>query len=708
MDNNKVFNPKARIILQLGDQLIRSENIAILELIKNSYDACAKQVTIRMRNLEDPENGVIEIEDNGTGMDLKLIRDVWLTPGTTYKKDLIETREYAEHCNRVPLGEKGIGRFGAHKLGEEIELISKKQGNKETHLKIKWNDFDNDNMLDSIPINLSERSPKEFLNNRTGTKIIIRQLRTRWARGGIRSLYRAINSLNSPFESDNSFQVFFKIDKINWLDGLLSFKDIKESALFSAEVVLNGNKITKLTYNFNPWSSLKGLKERTYEAVDIEMVQKEFDEKEKKRMMKDIDLSDHRIGEVKMKMLIFDLDTTILSLGGIGDKRGFKEYLKDNGGVRVYRDSVRVYDYGEPGNDWLNLDMERVNLPAARISNNIVIGAVSLNRLESTDLVEKTNREGFIENEAFRTFFSAIRFTLAQIVAQRNIDKEKIRNRYSKSANKIPVVDNLFILKEKVEIGLPESEVKKEILGMIAEIEVDYKTISEVYIRSASAGLSLSIVIHEIEKIIQEMLWIVDENKTTDKDSERIKSLTWHMGKLIDGYSGLIRRRSRRESDLKQVVRQALWNIEFRLNAHGVEIMKLFDQDKSFGTRVKCSDNLVIGTIINIIDNSIWWLNYGKVQNKKLWIQITDELPDHCTVVIADNGPGFSLPTEDVIKPFISNKESGIGIGLHIAYEIMNSHGGDLLFPQPDQFSIPEEFKSGAMVALAFKSNNNE
>lgn len=707
-ENNISFNPKARIILQLGDQLIRSENIALLELIKNSYDACAKQVIIRMRNIENPEQGVIEIEDDGSGMDYNLIRDVWLTPGTTFKKNLVESRGYLEHCNRVPLGEKGIGRFGAHKLGEEIELISKKNGAEEAYLKIQWNDFDNDGMLDSIPINLSKRSPVEFPDNRTGTKIIIRKLRTRWTRAGIRSLYRAINSLNSPFEFDNSFRVLFKIDQTHWLDGLLSFKDIKDSALFSAEAVLKDNKITKLTYNFSPWASLKGLKERSYEATDIEMMRKEFDEKEKKKILKDIDLSDHQIGEVKMKMLIFDLDTNILSLGGIQDKHGFKAYLKDNGGIRVYRDGVRVYDYGEPGNDWLNLDMERVNLPAARISNNIVIGAVSLNRLESTDLVEKTNREGFIENDAFRTFFSAVRFTLAQVVAQRNIDKEKIRSHYSNSAKKVPVVDNLFILKKKVEFGLPESVVKTEILGIIAEIEDDYKTISEVYIRSASAGLSLSIVIHEIEKIIQEMLWIVEENKSTNKDSERIKSLTWHLGKLIDGYSGLIRKRTRKEFDLKQVVRQALWNIEFRLNAHGVEIIKSFDQVKPFGTQVKCSDNLVIGTIINIIDNSIWWLNYGKIQNKKLWIEITDELSQYCTIVIADNGPGFTLPTEDVIKPFISNKESGIGIGLHIAHEIMNSHGGDLLFPEPDQFSIPEEFRSGAIVALAFKTIKNE
>lgn len=705
MDNrNEIgFRPKARIILQLGDQLIRSESIAMLELIKNSYDACAKKVVIKMKNLDDPESGAIIIEDDGYGMDYNLIRDVWLTPGTTHKKRQIESTDFISPCNRIPLGEKGIGRFGAHKLGEKIELISKKKESKEVHLKINWADFDNDDMLDKVPIDLLKRDSEEFSGGKTGTKIVIRGLRNKWTRGGVRSLYRAINSLNSPFESGNTFRVEFKTDKPHWLEGLMSFNDIKDSALFNAEAILRENKIVKLDYEFKPWATLKGLTERKYSLTNTEMMQKEYDEKEGKKVMKDIDLSDHGIGEVKIKMLIFDLDTNILSFGGIGDKRGFKAYLKDNGGMRVYRDGVRVYDYGEPGNDWLNLDLERVNLPAARISNNIVIGAVSIDRLASKDLIEKTNREGFIENDAFRTFHSAIRFTLNRIVAQRNIDKEKIRSHFGKSKKKVPVVDNLAILKEKIESDLQEGQLKNDILDMISEIENDYKTISEVYIRSASAGLSLSIVIHEIEKIIQEMLYVVENNQKSDSDSEKIKSLTWHMGKLIDGYSGLIRRRTRKETDLKQVVRQALWNIEFRLKAHEIEVIKAWSIEKDFATKVNCSENLIIGTIINIIDNSIWWLNYGKIQHKKIWTEITDELPGYCTIIIADNGPGFTIPTEEVIKPFISNKESGIGIGLHIAYEIMNSHNGELIFPESDQFTVPEEFKSGALVALAFK-----
>src|SRR5690606_18777716 len=97
---------------------------------------------------------------------------------------------------------------------------------------------------------------------------------------------------------------------------------------------------------------------------------------------------------------IFDQDSFVLKLG-VSDKVGFKKYLKANGGVKVFRDKLRVYDYGEPETDWLGLDLRRVNQPAKRISNNILLSSISINRKDSSDLIEKTNREGFIENEAY-------------------------------------------------------------------------------------------------------------------------------------------------------------------------------------------------------------------------------------------------------------------------------------------------------------------
>ncbi|TKB96651.1 ATP-binding protein [Pedobacter cryotolerans] len=700
MSDELGFKPKARLILQLGDQLIRSESIALLELIKNSYDACAGRVTITLSNLHSKEFGQIVVEDDGVGMDYDLIKDVWLQPGTTYKKNQVDDINFVSACNRIPLGEKGIGRFGVHKLGEEIELISKTKTSNEAHLKINWKDFDNDKSLDKIPIDLTERKPETFDNDAHGTKIIIKSLRTTWTRGAVREIYRAVNSLNSPFESINSFKVLFKIDRQEWLAGLLKFKEIEDSALFSAEMDIEDNQIKNLDYKFTPYATMTHLKERIHSEVNIDMVQRVYDESSKKKIIKDIDLSHYRIGKVKLKMLIFDFDSTILSLG-VTDKRGLKDYLKLNGGMRIYRDGIRVYDYGEPGNDWLSLDIDRVNLPTARISNNIVIGAVQLSRLQSKDLIEKTNREGFLENDAYAEFFKAIHFAINRVITQRNIDKDKLRSHYSGKSQKVPVVDNLDVLREKVTGVLPDNKSRSEILGIIDEIAADYKTISDIYIRSASAGLSLSIVIHEIEKIIQELLYVVDDVGKPNSE-ERVKALTWHLGKLVDGYSGLIRRKSRKESDLKKIISNALWNVEYRLKAHGVKIIRAFEEEKMFATKAKCSDSLITGTIINLIDNSIYWMSFGKVQNKEIFIDIVEEIDGFITIVIADNGPGFTIPYEDAIRPFISNKEDGIGIGLHIADEIMKSNGGELLFPSADSVNIPKDFNAGAILGLGF------
>lgn len=648
-----VFTPKARIILQLGDQLIRNESIAVLELVKNSYDACASEVSLTLSGVGDPHTGEIVIEDDGNGMTAKTVKDVWLQVGTTHKKKQLEDKKFKSPCGRVPLGEKGIGRFGVHKLGKEIELVTKVKGGKEVVVKINWDDFDNDKLLSAIPITLKERTPEIFKDSAShGTRLTVRNLWNAWTRKSVRDTYRAITSLSSPFDGIKHFNVKFKTDRTDFLAGLLSYKDVKSHALFSADVLIRGKEIASLEYKFHPWPSMRELKSRTHTEANVPMRWKVKNEETKKREMVDIDLGKHAIGDVRLQLLIFDLESRILSLG-VTDKSGLKEYLKTNGGVKVFRSGVRVYDYGEPGNDWLELDSARVNRPTVTLSNNIVIGSVDIDRKSSTELVEKTNREGFIENEAYRTLVDAINFAITRISAQRNIDKDKLRSHYSPTSTKAPVVGHLSLLREKIEQKLPPSPLRDELLESVSSIERDYKTITEVYIRSASAGLSMSIVIHEIEKIIAELIKVVEETHATD----RIQSLTNHLGRLIEGYSGLIRRRSQKETNLTEILDQALWNIEFRLKAHHVHVDRAYTKRNAQETAVRCSPNLITSVIINIIDNSLWWLNYGAVQAKKLYVNVSDEMPDHLTVVIADNGPGFNLPTEEIVKPFISNKE---------------------------------------------------
>ena len=689
-----VFKPRARLLLQLGDQLIKNESIALLELVKNSYDADATEVNVRMKNVDSANDGTILIEDNGTGMDMDIIKNVWMEPGSDHKEKLYIEKKITDKFRRIPLGEKGIGRFAAHKLGNEIELVTRKKNSKEIFLQIDWALFKKAMYLEEVPIHIYEREPRVFTDGRTGTGIIIRKLKTPWNRGMVREIFRSLNSLCSPFDAPDSFRINFDINKTEWLEGLLTWEDVRDYALFKIKCEMEGEEIRRFRYRFTPWPSMKKLQSRKISENDNEIC------KLRKMVDKDnqtIDLSRFKIGRVIFEAFIFDRDARILSLG-VQDKKGLKDYLDTNGGIRIYRDGIRVYDYGEPGNDWLSLGIRRVNIPTKKISNNLIIGAVHLQRRKSTDLIEKTNREGFIENEAYETLKYAVLYLLNLVEILRNTDKEKIRTYYGPTPASEPVISSISDLRNVVERKIKDEKLKDEVTEYLKRIEDDYRYINETLLRSAGAGLSLSVVIHEIEKIIDELKRVIEK----EKPSNRIVSLVKHLSQLVEGYGTLVRGTGKRTEDLKKLIDQAIFNIEFRLEVHKIHIMKNYSHFKR-DSMIKCARNLVIGTILNVLDNSIWWLDYGGIKAKKIYISVSDELPEFISIVIADNGPGFSLPTEEITKPFVSAKPDGMGLGLHIAKEIMVAHGGELIFPEWGDFAIPEEFKNGAIVALAFR-----
>jgi len=697
-----IFKPRARLLLQLGDQLIKNESVALLELLRNAYDADAKTATVTMSKIDKPNEGSIVIEDDGIGMDLNIIENVWMEPGSNYKEELLLRKQRTERFDRLPIGEKGIGRFGAHKLGYKIELVSRKKDKKEVFLKIDWDSFGKPRYLKDVPINIDERDPIVFTQEKTGTKIIITNLRTPWTRGMVRNVYRSMKSLCSPFEGNESFDVIFNIDEKQkeWLNGILSREEVKERALFKVNCELEGQKIVKFQYNFTPYNTMKKLSPRIVTESDLEMtkVTKLIKVENKKQIS--LDLSKYRIGTVKLELYIFDRDAKILNFG-IQDKKGFTNYLDENGGVRVYRSGVRVFDYGEEGNDWLGLDTRRVNVPTKRLSNNLILGAVHIDRLGSEDLEEKTNREGFIENEAYHELVDSILWTLSQVETLRQVDKQRIRTYYVGGAKAEPVVETIDNIRKTVEKKIKDTAVKKELIAELDHVETEYKNITNTLLRSAGAGLNLSVVIHEIEKIVAELEKVVKKEPV----SNRILNLTKRLSEMIDGYSDIIRGTGIKKENLIKILDQALFNIEFRLESHQINVDKFYKNAEEY--TVNCAKNLILGSILNIIDNSIWWLEYSEVKNKRIYINLETGENGIC-VIIADNGPGFTLPTDIIDKPFISGKPDGMGLGLHIASEIMRAQGGYILYPDWGEYSIPDEYKNGAIVVLCFKREDNK
>ena len=687
------FNPRAQILLQLGEQLIKNENVAILELVKNAYDADANKVIVNMQSVEEKDDGYIEICDDGSGMSLEIIRDIWMEPGNSHKKDMVE-QNVRSKLNRLPIGEKGIGRFGVHKLGKVIELVSKMEGRKEVVLNIDWRVFEKAEYLSDVKIDIYEREPEIFVGEKTGTYIKISKLSIEWTRGMMRNLHRALTALNSPFESNQSFTVKLKTNRHEWLDGLITFEDIKEYALFKCDAKLSGAEMSAFKYSFRPYDVMEGIKKRKV-IFDKSVAMRKQKKKNGKKEMVDIDLSKYKIGEIRIKIYAFDRDSSILNKY-ITDKAAFKSYLDENGGINVFRDGMRILDYGEPGNDWLGLDLKRVNAPAKSLSNNIILGAVYLNRKDSEDLKEKANREGFIENEAYSCFKDAVEFAVEQFTAQRNIDKEKIRTSMTGGA-KEPVKAEISEVRRIVSKAQMDQNIKVQLENSLVKVEKELEFLKQRYIKTANAGMSYGIVIHEIEKIIGELKIAAREKGT----SRKIKILSAHLSRVVDSYAELLRNKSKDMNSLGDIIKQALFSVEYRLNAHNVILENEFLNYQG-NAIVKCASNMVIGAIINIIDNSIYWTEYAKKPQKKIYIKITEEIDRFIGIVIADNGTGFSIPGDDAIKPFVSTKINGLGLGLNIVNEIMIAQGGTIIFPEVGDIDIPEEFQDGAVVVLAF------
>ncbi len=687
----KSFSISPRVLSHLGEDLIKNESIALLELVKNSYDACSTKCSINFVTQNGELNKII-IQDDGFGMSKETIENVYLTIGTDFKFKNIEPNV----CGRIPLGEKGIGRLGIHKLGNKIHLHSRAKNAKEVSLFIDWNELSSAKNIDDFKIDVDENeTPIEFKKG-TGTQIIIEDLKTNWDRRELREVFRNLNSLNSPFsESNENFNVEIKSNS-NLFEGLPSFEEIKESALYFGHCKMIGNKIVEFKYQFKPWETLdkidNGRKKTIKDLSEQELILIDEEGYE-------INLSQLKIGPIEFDIIIFEMDSQIFSYVN-AEKKSIKDYLRENGGVRVYRDGVRVYDYGERDNDWLGIDLKRVHRVGGNVSNNIVIGSVKINRADSFGLKEKSNREGFISGDSYNGFHSAVNYALSLMVRERNVDKQILTTLYKKHRVVEPVLSDLTEVAQLVQDKVKEPGLKDEILKYLNRISTQYIEVKEVLIKSANAGLNLSVVIHEIDKLIAELTGSIERN-----EKEKSVRIALMLEKIIRGYSAMIKKSEIRLTPLAKVVNIALENYEFRFLDHAISIISNYKENN---LQAFLSEAESISIITNLLDNAIYWLSYARKEKRAISIYLTDQIKGYNSIIVSDNGPGFNIPTDIAVKPFMTGKPHNIGsgLGLHVANEMMKAMKGQLLFLDKCDVNFPSPVKENgadkAIIALCF------
>lgn len=693
------FSISPRILSHLGEDLIKNESIALFELIKNSYDANATSCEINFAfSNEDLKS--LSITDNGDGMDINIIKNIWLVVGTDYKRKELDKfkKTQDQRKKRLPLGEKGIGRLSVHKLGNKITLISKSKNNNEVKLSIDWNQLNSAQKIDDFIIELTENEmPEEFINS-TGTKIIVEELKTNWDRRQLREVYRNITSLNSPFsDKSDTFNIHIKSNS-NVFDGLPDFEEIKNSALYFGHCKISSSRIIDFQYEFKPWDSLSKIEKRSVSIQDLSTEDKNIQRKDNSP----INLDTSGIGDIEFDIIIFDTDAQIFNYTNI-EKTTVKDYLRENGGIRVYRDGVRIYNYGEKDNDWLGIDLKRVQRIGGNVSNNIIIGAVKINRNSSYGLIEKTNREGFIENESYFDFLESVDYALSLFVRQRNIDKHRLSTLYKKYRSVEPVLADLNELISVVEKKIKDKTSKDEILKYLYRINTQYHQVKEILIKSANAGLNLGSVIHTLDKLLSQLTGCINRN-----EKQKAIEISLLLEKIVRGYSSMLKKSDIRQHSLSEITSIALDNYEFRFLDHSINVISNYKESTLNAYLAKAE---AISVLTNLLDNSIYWVSYSKnnKENRKISVFLTDQIKGYNSIIVSDNGPGFNLPLDVATEPFQTGKPHNIGsgLGLHVAKEMMLAMKGKLLLiADKNEINFPTQIQedkvNNAIVALCF------
>jgi anti-sigma regulatory factor (Ser/Thr protein kinase) len=702
------FRPRARLLQLLGDQLIGSPRLAVFELVKNAYDADAEKVTVTLKDIDDPNKSTIIVEDDGDGMSLETIRDIWLVPAHDHRevqrKALRRTRLY-----RLPLGEKGVGRFAVHKLGDRIELITRAKGCLECVATIDWDALIEKPFLSDADVSVLTRPPTVFLDDKTGTKLIISRLReTNWSRGEVRRLLRQITSISSPFSNrSDRFETALKVpEHPDWVAGVPDIEVLLERAPWRFKFKFE-NGLIEWKYEFRGVTGIKLAPRKADKTGEHLLIapERDFDlfgtnqgviTSHPKRITADASHTEG-IGPVSGEFFVFDRDREILAK--LGDSQLVQNFLDENGGVRVYRDGIRVYNYGEPGDDWLGLDLRRVNTPGRNISRNIVIGAIDLSLEPSVGLKEKTNREGFVESEAYKRLKQLILGALTILEVERKIDKDNIRALTGKGHD--PETENITQPLLKLRDVAKKHNLSKEIDPLIDKAEKNYNEMRDTMLRAGISGMGLAIVFHEIEQGVRVLHDAIEAGGKLEPIQVQARELV----RILDGFTELLRKGDRKSNSIKHLIRRARDINRVRFRNHKVKLICPALEEEIPDIERDFSFGLLLGALNNLLDNAFYWLQVrwpdDDKSEREIYINIENNFVEGPAIIVADNGPGLQDDPERLTRPFFSRRPDGMGVGLYYANMVMELNGGHLAFPDADEAAVPKHF-DGAVLALVF------
>ena len=716
MNETLTIRPYARLITMLGDQLIKNELIALVELIKNSYDADASWVKVSFIDFASDYSltatSKIIIEDDGCGMNADILKKHWLNPATPDKLRRKTVNAKTEK-GRILQGEKGIGRFAIFKLGKTIKITTRRQRqDDEGHFIdegdgventlvydfskyddnfLKENGQDKDLFLENLQVEFSQAPPttivsKDIILGTTkrkrkpyGTIIEISNLKTKWTDLRVARVQKEVGKLQPIFSQDTYGDFGVWIYKDNQLH------ESQDRYKEQLQNCLENKSVFKVTHG--RYSSTDNIISFKINGQDVRLGFKDSDISGLKQFEK-FNTPEYKTecGSFRFEFYIFDFNVDSENPSKYFLDRDDKKIIREHR-IYLYRDGLRVMPYGDPEDDWLRIDIARGTIRADEfLSNDQVVGCVYISQEENPKLIDKTNREGLIEDgRALDDFITVLQLILKYLrkkpFAQYLIDKQRKKE-----------IDRIKRGRpsELIETAKKQYADDQKTLTFLKSFERSYKKEKKVLEdrinkteNLAAVGLSIETASHDVMLFIRKTLENQDSlirdlmtGEEIDKQ-ELLKRLT-----LIRGNLSIV------ETQMKDV--QLLFpstksrtkniNVEEIINKVTGLYKRVFNDNKIFvdfdvterPLIVKTTDAVLLQVFINLFDNSLYWL---KTVDRERRIKISID-GNKQRLIFSDNGPGIKDDDVNyVFEAFYSGKgEEGRGLGLYIAKQLLDRY----------------------------------
>lgn len=675
------FHP--RVFAALGADLVTNDVVAVMELVKNSYDAGARMVTVHFGGDSAPAE-YLEIEDDGCGMSREIIEDVWCVVATPYKAKHPSIQKGSGR--RRVSGEKGLGRLSAARLGDEFHMLTRAHPGPCWEVQVRWSSLARLPDLSEGAVELRQR--EDGLHD-SGTRIRIGALKREWTAARFEDLRSGLARLVPPFSGVEDFTLLLSSPATGVTTPLRVEPDeFLTKPKYSIGGSVNHEGDTTARYRFAPLS--KGVESR---EAEINISREQVWSGINRRSGGGTPAAAPRCGPFDFELRAWDInrDGTEEIAGRFElPKARIRDAIRAHMGISVYRDGILVMPKSERARDWLGLDLRRVSKVGIRLSTNQIVGYVAITSDDNPALRDTSDRERLTTGFALTDFEKMLQ-TIVEIL---EIERERDRSQPEPEKPMTALFDDISPepLVERVRaLARQGSDAVAVVPVVAAHAAKSTKAIQTIqnrlvyYSRLATVGTIAEMLVHEIRNqtmVIGRFLITMKERLVRSKiarlitQHQRAERAISTLNTLADRFAPLasrLYRRGQRGSILEDRIRDCL-----ELQSEGIRRLRVRCEVPETRTSVAVDPSELDAVLLNLVTNSLYWLSGVKDRPRTIAFSVVSgEQNGRVEVRVEDSGPGIDdADLERVFLPGVTRKPGGIGMGLTVASELVAAYEG--------------------------------